>query len=83
MGWKVDIVSVHLLRYSEGDKAVEMELEDCPDTLGELGWIIYTPENWVWNEKNDDPLSSGKISEIISRIELAFWKMDMPIREII
>ncbi len=83
LGWKVEILSINSLRYSEEGHAIKLEMEDRPDTIGELEWIIYLPDNWSWPGRNDDSLSEGKISEILKRIELAFWKLDMKIREIV
>jgi hypothetical protein len=79
LGWRVEIISVDFLEYSEDGRTIKLEIEDRPDAGGELEWIIYTPENWVWN--NDEPLMKEKISDILNRIDLAFWKLDMKIRE--
>jgi hypothetical protein len=79
LGWRVEIISVDFLEYSENGRTIKLEIEDRPDAGGELEWIIYTPENWVWN--NDEPLMKEKISDILNRIDLAFWKLDMKIRE--
>ena len=81
LGWRVEIISVDFLEYSEDGRTIKLEIEDRPDVGGELEWIIYTPENWVWN--NDEPLTKEKISDILNRIDLAFWKLDMKIKEII
>ena len=83
LGWRVDILSSHSLRYAENDRSIQMEIEDVPDAGGELEWIVYTPGNWVWNSDNTNPISGEKISEIFNRIELAFWKLDMKILEIV
>jgi hypothetical protein len=79
LGWRVEMISVDFLEYSEDGRTIKLEIEDRPDVGGELEWIIYTPENWVWN--NDEPLMKEKISDILNRIDLAFWKLDMKIRE--
>jgi hypothetical protein len=79
LGWRVEMISVDFLEYSEDGRTIKLEIEDRPDAGGELEWIIYTPENWVWN--NDEPLMKEKISDILNRIDLAFWKLDMKIRE--
>ena len=79
LGWRVEMISVDFLEYSEDGRTIKLEIEDRPDAGGELEWIIYTPENWVWN--NDEPLMKEKISNILNRIDLAFWKLDMKIRE--
>jgi hypothetical protein len=42
------------------------------------------PGNWIWKDTNSGALiAPEKISEILSRIEMAFWKLDMKIKEII
>jgi hypothetical protein len=79
LGWRVEMISVDFLEYSEDGRTIKLEIEDRSDAGGELEWIIYTPENWVWN--NDEPLMKEKISDILNRIDLAFWKLDMKIRE--
>jgi hypothetical protein len=81
LGWRVEMISVDFLEYSEDGRTIKLEIEDRPDAGGELEWIIYTPENWVWN--NDEPLMKEKISDILNRIDLAFWKLDRKIKEII
>lgn len=81
-GWRIDILSIDALQYSEGSKTIKLEIEDRPDTGGELTWIIYLPPNWIWNDTNNgESVTSEKISEILSRIEMAFWKLDMKIKE--
>lgn len=82
MGWKVDIPSSDVLIYEEEGKSIRLELEDRPDEQGELEWILYTPERWTWREK-DEPLAQEKVSEILKRIDLAFWKLDLKIKEIV
>lgn len=81
LGWRVEMISVDFLEYSEDGRTIKLEIEDRPDVGGELEWIIYTPGNWGWN--NDEPLTKEKISDILNRIDLAFWKLDMKIKEII
>lgn len=81
LGWRVEIISVDFLEYLENGRTIKLEIEDRPAVGGELEWIIYTPENWVWN--NDEPLTKEKISDVLKRIDLAFWKLDMKIKEII
>jgi len=83
LGWRIHVLSPNALQYSEKDKTITLEIEDRPDARGELTWIIYLPVNWVWTDANNtgDPVASEKISEILSRIETAFWKLDMKIRE--
>ena len=81
-GWKVDIPSSDTLIYEEEGKIIRLELEDRPDAQGELEWILYTPERWIWSEK-DESLAQEKISEILKRIDLAFWKLDLKIKKIV
>jgi len=84
LGWRIDILSVDSFQYQEHGKTIVLEIEDRPDARGELTWIIYTPENWRWeNKENDEPVAPEKISEILNRVSLAFWKLDMKIKEII
>jgi len=84
LGWRVDILSMNSFRYSEQGKMIELEIEDRPDAGGELEWIIYLPENWIWNNSNQsDLLAPKKVSEILNRIEMAFWKLDMKIKEFV
>lgn len=81
-GWRVDILSIDSLRYAEQGKMIELEIEDRPDAGGELEWIIYLPANWIWNNANNsEPVAPEKVSEILNRIEMAFWKLDMKIKE--
>ena len=81
-GWRVDILSINSFRYAEQDKMIELEIEDRPDVGGELTWIIYLPANWVWaNPNSGEPVAPEKVSEILNRIEMAFWKLDMKIKE--
>ena len=82
-GWKVEIPSFDVLIYEEEGKSIRLALEDRPDAQGELEWIIYTPEAWRWNERKDEILTQGKITEVLNRIELAFWKLDLKIKEIV
>ncbi|MBP7341438.1 MAG: hypothetical protein GXY72_09100 [Deltaproteobacteria bacterium] len=81
-GWKVDILSSDALVYAEEGKSIRLELEDRPDAQDELEWILYTPERWSWREE-DEPLTQEKISDILNRIELAFWKLDLKMKEIV
>ncbi len=81
-GWKVDVLSAAVLSYEEEGKSIRLELEGRPDAQGELEWILYTPERWTWSGK-DEPLAGEKISEILNRIELAFWKLDLTMKEIV
>ena len=81
LGWRVEIISVDFLECSENGRTIKLEIEDRPDVGGELEWIIYTPENWVWN--NDKLLTTEEISDVLKRIDLAFWTLDRKIKEII
>lgn len=81
LGWRVEMISADLLEYSENGRTIKLEIEDRPDAGGELEWMIYTPVNWVWN--NDKPLTKEEISDVLKRIDMAFWKLDRKIREIV
>jgi hypothetical protein len=81
-GWKVDVLSSDALVYGEEGQSIRLELEDRPDAQGELEWILYTPERWTWSGK-DEPLTEEKITEILNRIDLAFWKLDLKMKEIV
>jgi hypothetical protein len=42
------------------------------------------PENWIWKDTNSGALiAPKKVSEILNRIEMAFWKLDMKIKEFV
>jgi len=82
VGWKIELLSPEILTYREGEKSIHLEMEDRPDVGGELEWIIYMPEYWTWREK-DEPLAREKVPEILKRIDLAFWKLDLKIKEIV
>jgi hypothetical protein len=45
LGWRVDILSRHALRYAKTANTVKLEMGDYPDTKGELEWIIDMPEH--------------------------------------
>lgn len=84
LGWKVEILSVDRLRYMEQGKMIDLEIEDRPNTAGTLEWIIYTPQTWLLKNGNEDePAGPEDIHKIENRISLAFWKLDMPIKEIV
>lgn len=84
LGWKLDILSVNAIQYAEQGRTITLEVEDRPKVTGELEWMIYTPENWIWKSKDlEEPVAKEKISEILNRISQAFWKLDMTIREIV
>ena len=81
-GWRVVILSLDALKYSEKDKTITLQIEDRPDVGGELTWIIYLPANWIWDSaKKSEPVAPEKVSEILNHIETAFWKLDMKIKE--
>jgi hypothetical protein len=82
LGWKIDILSIDSFQYAESDKTMKFEIEDYPDERGDMEWLIYLPAEWRWgNSFDNEPVMPEKISEIINRIELAFWKLDMTIKE--
>jgi hypothetical protein len=83
-GWRVDISSIDSFQYQEQGKTISFEIEDCPDELGEISWIIYLPANWIWKSmSNNEPVAGEKIPEILNRVSLAFWKIDMKIKEMV
>jgi len=83
-GWQLDILSLGAVRYAEAERSIILEVEDRPNVTGDLEWILYTPDNWVWTiSDRKEPVEKGKIPEILNRIGLAFWKLDMPIKEIV
>ena len=83
LGWTIVISSIDAFQYQEQGKTISFVIEDCPDQRGDLRWIIYLPANWNWKSmNNDEPVDPKKIPEILSRISLAFWKLDMKIKEI-
>lgn len=84
LGWRLDILSINAVRYTDGDHSITLNVEDRPKVTGELEWILYTPQTWAWETGHQDQLiTPEKIQEILNRISLAFWKLDMPIREIV
>ena len=84
LGWRINILSIDSLQYQEDGKTILLKTEDYPDVSGELEWIIYLPVNCRWqNADNEEPFSDEKMDEIVERISLAFWKLDMKIREIV
>ncbi|HOC58354.1 MAG: hypothetical protein KBA28_02245 [Syntrophaceae bacterium] len=83
-GWKIKILSVSSFLYQEAGKTLRFALEDCPNETGEMEWIIFLPENWAWNKPfHGEPVPSEKRAEILNRIDLAFWKLDMKIKEVV
>ncbi|HLZ18307.1 MAG TPA: hypothetical protein VKO67_01770, partial [Smithellaceae bacterium] len=84
LGWRLDILSLSAVQYAEAGRSIKLEVEDRPRVTGELEWIIYAPDNWVWKSADgEEPVATEKIPEILNRIRLAFWKLDMPIKEIV
>lgn len=84
LGWRIDILSIDSFQYQEQNKTIQFELEDSPDEKGEIHWIIYLPAIWRWKSSgNDHPVAPDRIPEILNRISLAFWKLDMNIKEIL
>lgn len=84
LDWRIDILSIDSFQYVEEVKSIKLEIEDRPDVRGELSWIVYLPASWIWKDaNNDEPVAPEKIPEILNRISLAFWKLDMKIREMV
>jgi len=84
LGWRINILSLDSLEYQEDGKTMSFKTEDYPDVSGELEWTIYVPVNCKWqNAGNETPISDEKMDEIVERISLAFWKLDMKIKEIV
>jgi len=83
LGWRVEILSAGKLRYQEESRTIELEIEDRPDTLGELEWILYTPATWLWKTDQDQVIEEEKVSDILNRIELALWKLDMKMKQVV
>ena len=84
LGWQLDILSLTAIRYTEAQRTITLEMEDRPNVTGELEWILYLPETWVWTVGDGkEPVEQKKIPEILDRIGQAFWKLDMPIRKIV
>ena len=83
-GWRVEILSTDSLMYSEKGKSVLLEIEEHRDTIGaDVEWTIYEPLAWSWDRQKDQIIPQKKSSEILNRIELAFWMLDLKIKEII
>lgn len=84
LGWRINILSIDSFQYQEQGKTIKFEIEDRPDALGEIDWIIYMPTNWIWKSiNNNEPVAPERIPEILNRISLAFWKLDMKIEQIL
>jgi len=83
-GWRVEILSSDSLIYSEEGKSILFEIEEHRDANGaDVEWTIYEPLAWSWNMQKKQIIPQKKSSEILNRIELAFWMLDFKIKEII
>ncbi|MHB8138419.1 MAG: hypothetical protein ACYDGO_08550 [Smithellaceae bacterium] len=82
-GWRVEMLSIDSLMYSEEGKNILFEVEEHRDAGGaDVEWIIYEPLAWNWDKQKDQIIAQKKRSEILNRIELAFWMLDLKIKEI-
>jgi hypothetical protein len=83
LGWRVHIPSIDTLQYQEDGKTILFKIEDYPDVYGELEWTIHVPADPKWlNADSEETVSDDKMDEIVERINLAFWTLDMKIKEI-
>ena len=83
-GWRVEILSSDSLMYSKEGKSILFEIEEHRDSGGvDVEWTIYEPLVWNWDRQKDQIIPQKKNSEILNRIELAFWMLDLKIKEII
>jgi len=83
-GWRVEILSSDSLMYSEEGKSILFEIEEHRDSGAvDVEWTIYEPLVWNWDRQKDQIIPQKKSSEILNRIELAFWMLDLKIKEII
>ncbi len=83
-GWWVEILSTDSLMYSEEGKSILFEMEEHRDAIGaDVEWTIYEPRVWCWDKQKEQIISQKESSEILNRIELAFWMLDLKIKEII
>jgi len=83
-GWRVEILSSDSLMYSEEGKNILFEIEEHRDSGGvDVEWTIYEPLVWSWDRQKNQIIPQKKTSEILNRIELAFWMLDLKIKEII
>lgn len=84
LGWTIVISSIDSFQYQEQGRTISFKIEDYPDVSGELEWTIYVPTNCRWQgANNEESISDEKMDEIVERISLAFWKLDMKIKEMI
>lgn len=83
LGWRINVSSITSLQYQEGGKTITFKIEDSPDVTGELEWTIYIPAKCRWQDaNNEEVIEQEKLIEIINRISLSFWKLDMKIKEL-
>ena len=83
-GWWVEILCTDSLMYSEEGKSILFEMEEHRDAIGaDVEWTIYEPRVWCWDKQKEQIISQKESSEILNRIELAFWMLDLKIKEII
>jgi len=83
-GWRIEILSSESLMYSEEGKSILFEMEEHRDASGaDVEWTIYDPLAWSWDKQKNQIIPQKKSSEILNRIELAFWMLDLKIKEII
>ncbi|PKN11146.1 MAG: hypothetical protein CVU70_00285 [Deltaproteobacteria bacterium HGW-Deltaproteobacteria-5] len=83
-GWRVEMLSSDSLMYSEEEKNIFFEIEEHRDASGAgVEWTIYEPLVWSWDRQKKQIISQKESSEILNRIELAFWMLDFKIKEII
>ena len=79
-GWWVEILSTDSLMYSEEGKSILFEMEEHRDAIGaDVEWTIYEPRVWCWDKQKEQIISQKESSEILNRIELAFWMLDLKI----
>ncbi len=83
-GWRLEVLSLTAIRYTENERTIDLDVEDCPNVTGELEWILYLPAAWEWSVGDrKEPVEPERISEILNRIDQAFWKLDLSIRKIV
>lgn len=84
LGWRLDLLSGDAVQYTEAQRSLKIKIEDRARVTGELEWILYTPESWIWTVGDRrEPVGPERIAEILNRIDQAFWKLDMPIKRIV
>jgi hypothetical protein len=83
-GWRMEILSSESLMYSVEEKSILFEIEEHRDAGGaDVEWTIYEPLAWRWDRYKDQIIPQKKRAEILNRIELAFWMLNLKIKEII